>query len=146
MFEQPGLSSDHLPADEVVSIEYVPTRREDWPVFEARVDLDKGERFVRYWTTSWRNGGGRQRIFILGMENAGKHALMAIYPNYGNKLVFATTRPFEPPWQPHPFKLLPTDAILRGGPGNPAFGWIHDNFGGVVVRYPNRLVFTALYE
>jgi hypothetical protein len=145
IFEQPGLSSDHLPRDEVIVMEYVPTRRPDFPVIECRVDLDKGERFVRYWSTVWRNNGGTQRIYVLGVERQKKFALLGFYPNFG-KIVFAGKKPFSPSWAPNPFANIPEGASLRGGPGSPSFGWVHEGFGGVVVNHEKRLIFTSLYS
>ena len=144
ILEQPGLSSDHLPRDEVVRMEYLP-RENGIPSVLCDIDLDKGERFVRYWTTLWHQGQGQRRIYVLGVELDGKHAMVGIYPHHGSSLVFATTRPFSPPWVPHPFKLLPEDAILRGGPGTPAFGWTYDGFGGLIINQGKVLVFSSVY-
>lgn len=147
IWEQPGVSSDALPADRVVGIDYYPVRRNDLPGIEANVRLDKGERFVRYWTTIWKpNGRGTQRLYVLGVERAGRYALLCYYPQF-NKMVLATTRPFQPSWLPQPFSLLPASAVTIGGPGTNHFGWVDEGFGGLVEVFPNnRVTFRAIYE
>ena len=147
IWEQPGVSSDTLPVDEVIGIDYYPVRRDDLPSIEATVRLDKGERFVRYWTTLWKpTGRGTQRLYVLGVQRGERYALLCHYPQY-NKLLLATTRPFQPAWLPEPFSLLPTGAATIGGPGTAYFGWVHEGFGGLVEIFANkRLTFRAIYE
>lgn len=147
ILEQPGLSSDSLPADDVVEIAYIPTRRDQgFPEIQCRVDLARGERFVRYWTTIWKNGAGTQRLYVLGVENRGRHALAAFYPRY-KKLVVAGTRPFQPPWVPDTYVLLPGDTIFRGGEGQNFSEWLHDGFGGALLApAPGQLHVRAIYE
>jgi len=147
IWEQPDVSSDALPVDDVIGIDYYPVRRDDLPSIEATVRLDKGERFVRYWTTIWKpNGRGTQRLYVLGVQRDAQYALLCYYPNY-NKILLATTRPFQPAWLPDPFSLLPAGATTLGGPGTSHFGWIEDGFGGLVEVFPNkRLTFHAIYE
>jgi hypothetical protein len=144
IWEQPGVSSDHLPADRVVSIGYVPCRRPDLPTIDVTVDVDRGERFVRYWTTIWKpTGRGTQLLYCIGIEHRGRHALLCYYTRY-NKIVLASSRPFQPTWLPDPFGLLPRDATMLGGPGTARFGWLHDGFGGLVEIQPgNRLLFRS---
>jgi hypothetical protein len=146
MWEWPGVSSDHLPADSVVQIDYVP-RREDLPTIEAHIDLARGERFVRYWTTIWRpTGGGTAMLYVLGVQQAGRYALLCYYPHF-NKVVLAAERPFQPSWTPRPFDLLPPDAVSVGGPGSAFFGWRYRGFGGLVEVMPdNRITFRAVYD
>lgn len=146
MWEQPGVSSDHLPADAVVEIAYVP-RHEGLPTIEAQIDLARGERFVRYWTTLWMpTGRGKQMLYVLGVEQAGRHALLCYYPAF-NKIVLAAERPFQPSWTPKPFGLLPGDAVSIGGPGTSQFGWRHNGFGGLVQVHPDkRLSFRGVYD
>lgn len=141
--EQPGLSSDHLPRDEIVRMEYVPGRNHG-PVIECSVDLGRGERFQRYWTTIWRNGGGQQRLYVVGVERGGRHALLIWYPR-SQKVAFADHRGFAAPWEPKPFYLLPTAATLLGGPGTTNVGWVHEGFGGQVHMSPGHLKFQAIY-
>jgi hypothetical protein len=145
IWEQPGLSSDSLVADEVVGIDYVPCRP-NLPRLEANIDLARGERFVRYWTSIWSpKGNGVQMLYVLGIERRERHALMCHYPGF-NKIVLAAQRPFQPPWIPEPFGLLPKAAISLGGPGCQYFGWHHEGFGGYVEVLPdNRLTFRAIY-
>jgi len=147
ILEQPGLSSDHLPRDEVVRIEYIPTRRNDFPVITCRVNLEKGERFVRYWTNIWKpTGQGIQRIYVVGIEAPEKkHALLGFYPMF-KKFVLSNTRPFSPPWLPESLSLLPPEVVVRGGPGTDSISWVHQGFGGLVLVRGNQLVFSAQYE
>ena len=145
ILEQPGLSSDHLPRDEVSRLEYVPARRRELPTITCQFDLDKGERFVRYWTTIWRNGGGTQRVFVLGIERDSRFAMLAYYPAQ-NKVVFAAKKPFTPPWQPETFSLLPPGIIVRGGPGSSFVEWVHEGFGVRLVTGEKQLVMAAVYE
>lgn len=147
VWEQPGLSSDSLPADDVVAIEYVPNRQSG-PTVGCVIDVDAGERFVRYWTSIWKpDGRGLQRLFVLGIRSkTGRHALLAWYPMW-RKLVLAATRPFTPPWTPEPFGLLPAAARFEGGPGMRHIGWTHEGFGAVVdVVAEDRLVMRASYR
>lgn len=145
MWEQPGVSSDHLPADSVVQVDYVP-RDDLLPTIEGRVDLTKGERFVRYWTTIWTpTGRGKQMLYVLGVESHGRHALLCYYSGF-NKVVLAAQRPFNPMWTPRPFDLLPTDCTIVGGPGSSFFGWRHQGFGGLVEAFPDHLTFRAIYD
>lgn len=146
IWEQPGVSSDHLPADSVVQIDYVP-RNPELPVIEAEIDLAKGERFVRYWTTIWTpTGRGSKMLYVLGIESNGRHAMLCYYPHF-NKIALAAQRPFNPFWTPRPFDLLPTGAKMVGGPGQPYFGWKHEGFGGLVLVLPgNRICFKSNYE
>jgi len=147
VWEQPGLSSDALPADQVVSIGYVPVKCSA-PTIECMVDLAKGERFVRYWTHVWKpHGQGTQQLYVLGVRAAdGRHAMLAYYPMW-NKMVLAASRPFTPPWTPDPFRLLPENAQIQGGVGSRFVGWTHHGFGGLVeLANQNRLVFRSLYR
>lgn len=145
IWEQPGVSSDHLPADQVVGIDYVPCTIKDLPTIETHIDLGRDERFVRYWTTIWTPRSRRpQRLYVAGVERRGRHALLCYYPMF-RSVIFATTRPFQPFWTPEPFRLLPTDAIVVGGPGTPQCGWHHEGFGGMADALPNRLSFRAIY-
>jgi hypothetical protein len=115
------------------------------PTIEAIIDLSRGERFVRYWTTVWANSGGTQRLYCLGIERQGQHAMLCYYPRH-NKMVLAAKRPFDPPWTPRPFDLLPGNARFIGGPGEQQFGWLHESFGGLVRIFPgNRLELRAIY-
>lgn len=142
--EQPGLSSDHLPRDEVAQIEYVPTR-EGLPVVTCRVKLDEGERFVRYWTNIWSpRHRGTQRVYIIGVENRlGQYALIGYYPLFG-RFVLSSQRPFSPQWLPVFDTHLPSGCIVRGGPGTNYIGWTHDGFGGTVMAQGRRsLVFSS---
>ncbi len=144
--EQPGLSSEHLPREEVTQMEYVPTRG-DLPVVTCRVDLDKGERFVRYWTNLWSpQRRGTQRIYILGLENRqGQYALVGFYPMF-KKFVLSTQRPFSPKWVPETTTHLPPQCIVRGGPGTNYIGWVHEGFGGTVLaQNKSSLLFAAAY-
>jgi hypothetical protein len=143
ILEQPGLSSDHLPRDEVFLMEYLPARQAGLPTVSCKVDLDKGERFVRYWTTIWRNGYGTQRLYVLGVERANRFALIAFYPAFC-KIVCSAQKPFQPPWTPDTFALLPV--IVRGGPGAGFIEWCQDGFGGRVVSDERQLVMSAVYE
>ena len=145
ILEQPGLSSDHLPRDEVVSMDYVPVRRKDWPIIQCSVDVDKGERFIRKWTTLWHQGQGQARIYVAGIQRGDQFAYIGVYPHMQCKLVFGCKSLFTPPWIPEPFKLLPPEVQMRGGPGNAAVGWTYEGFGGIVVRYADRLIFSSLY-
>ena len=146
IWEQPGVSSDHLPADEVVQIDYVPVGRPDLPTIQAHVDLTREERFVRYWTNIWApNGRGIAMLFVLGIKRRNKHALLCYYPHF-NKLVLAAQRPFQPSWTPKPFALLPPDCIAVGGPGTPRIGWVHEGFGGLVeLLADKRITFRGYY-
>jgi hypothetical protein len=146
IWEQPGVSSDHLPADSVVQIDYVP-RQEGMPTIEAHIDLMRGERFVRYWTTIWTpTGRGKQMLYVLGIRTSGRYALLCYYPRF-NKVVLAAERPFHPSWTPRPFDLLPPDATSVGGPGQAFFGWRYRGFGGLVEVLPdNRLTFRGIYD
>lgn len=143
--EQPGLSSDHLPRDEVVQMEYVPTH-EGLPVITCRVKLDDGERFVRYWTNLWsQKHQSTQRVYILGAESKhGKFALLCFYPRFG-KFILSATKPFSPQWEPQaPTAHLPAECIVHGGPGTNFIGWAHDGFGGTVLAQSKRsLVFAS---
>jgi len=143
MLEQPRVSSDHLPAEQVITMEYVP-KQGGLPWIECLIDVDKGERFVRYWTTLWRNVGESQRIYVVGIERHGRHALLGFYPRY-RKLVLSDCRPFQPDWEPRPFGNLPKAASLRGGPGTNYLHWTHEGFGGEVQIFPDRMVFRAVY-
>jgi hypothetical protein len=147
ILEQPGVSSDSLPRDEVVEIAYLPTRQNTgYPVITCRVDLARGEHFVRYWTTVWRNGGGTQRLYVLGVENRGRYCLVAFYPKH-RKIVVANTKPFQPPWNPETYKLLPSDTIFRGGQGHNFSEWLNDGFGGALLApAPGMLQLHAIYE
>lgn len=151
ILEQPGLSSDHLPRDEVAVMEYVPTKNQNFPVISCRVDLDKGERFVRYWTNVWKQGGGGfSQLYCIGIESRqGRFALLAFYPNFG-AFALSNTKPFQPPWIPDPTKCLSTGSIIRGGKGTNHIGWVNDGFGGVALAQLNgdkkRIVFASLYE
>jgi len=147
ILEQPGLSSDSLPVEDVAEIAYIPTRQDQGlPAITCRVDLARGERFVRYWTTIWKNDAGTQRLYVLGIENQGRHALAAFYPKY-KKLVVARTRPFQPPWFPDTYKLLPPNTIFRGGEGHNFSEWFHDGFGGALLApAPGQLHVRAIYE
>jgi hypothetical protein len=142
--EQPGLSSDHLPRDEVVQMEYVPTR-EGLPVVTCKVKLDDGERFVRYWTNLWSpKHQSTQRIYVLGVESRrGQHALLGFYPKYG-RFVLSSMRPFAPQWIPETTTHLSPECIVHGGPGTNYIGWVHDGFGGtVLVQSKRSLVFAS---
>ncbi len=142
--EQPGLSSDALPRDDVIGIDYVP-RTPGFPVLRCDVDLATGERFVRYWSTVWRaKTRETQRLYVLGVERAGRHALAAFYPKYG-KTILAATRPFQPPWTPDPFACLPSGVVIRGGAGTDIIGWTHQGFGGELRIDAGQLVFRAIY-
>lgn len=147
ILEQPGLSSDHLPRDEVLTMEYVPTKRQDFPVITCRIDLDKGERCVRYWTNVWKQGrDGFTQLYCIGIESRdGKFAILAFYPNY-RKFVLAATKPFSPPWVPEISKCLPPGCVVRGGAGTNHIGWVHDRFGGMVLAQQKQLTLAALYE
>jgi len=145
ILEQPGLSSDHLPREEVVLMEYLPAARQGLPTVSCKVDVEKGERFVRYWTTIWRNSGGTQRIYVVGVENSKKFALLAFYPNF-SKIVVATTKPFQPPWEPNTFSILPPGVIVRGGPGATFVEWVHDGFGARIATGVRDLNMAAIYE
>lgn len=147
ILEQPGLSSDALPRDEIAQIEYVPARREDLPVITCRINLDAGERFVRYWPNIWRDGrGGFQKLYCAGIENRqGRFALLAFYPLFG-KFILASTKPFQPPWIPQINSCLPAGCILRGGPRTNHIGWCHEGFGGTVLAKQKHLIFAAAYE
>lgn len=144
--EQPGLSSDHLPRDEVVRMEYVP-KQKGIPVVACNINLDKGERFVRHWTTIWKPaGGGQKRVFVLGIESRqGKFALLSFDPTLG-KFALGAQKPFSPGWIPEATKGLPSDCIVRGGPGTNHIGWVHDGFGGTVLARASELLFAAAYE
>lgn len=146
IWEQPGVSSDHLPVDEVVGIDYVPCRRQELPTIETHVDLGRGERFVRYWTSIWTPRGiGTQRLYVAGIERLGRYALLCHYPRF-NRIVFAAERPFQPFWNPEPFRLLPPASVSIGGPGTSHYGWHHQGFGGLASVLPNnRLSFRAIY-
>lgn len=146
IWEQPGVSSDHLPVEQVVGIDYVPCARKELPTIETHIDLGRDERFVRYWTTLWTpKGRGTQRLYVAGVERRGRHALLCYYPAF-NKVTFAAQRPFQPFWTPEPFRQLPSAAIIVGGPGTPQCGWHHEGFGGLAVALPdNRLSFRAIY-
>jgi len=146
ILEQPGLSSDHLPRDEVVRIEYIPTRRHDFPVITCRVNLERGERFVRYWSNVWKPAGqGIQRIYVVGIEATEKrHALMGFYPMF-KKFVVSHTRPFQPPWLPESLSLLPQGVVAKIDPGTNSISWLHQGFGGVVLARGNQLVFSGQY-
>jgi hypothetical protein len=141
--EQPGVSSDALPRDDVVGVTYHP-RVQGFPRIDCPVDLDAGERFVRYWTTIWQSKRASQRLYVAGVERAGRVALVAYYAR-ANKAIFAATRPFQPPWQPKPFHCLPSGAVLTGGAGTPAMGWRHQGFGGELRIEKGGLVFRAVY-
>lgn len=143
IWEQPGVSSDHLPVDEVVGIDYVPTRA-GLPTIETNVDVGRGERFVRYWSNVWSPSTGKQMLYIGGVQSAGRHALYCFYPRHG-KLVFATTRPFQPPRVPDAFCRLPDNAVRVGGQGHQYFGWHVDGFGGLIEIRDGRLSFRGLY-
>ena len=146
ILEQPGLSSDHLPRDEVKLIEYIPTRQQDLPAISCRVDLDKGERFVRYWTTLHQPQRGQaQRLYCIGVEAGGRYAILAFYPTF-KKLVVADCRPFCPPWFPETFKILSQGTVIRGGPGTDHFDWVKQGFGGHVEQRDNHLALSAIYE
>ena len=144
IWEQPGVSSDRLPADEVVGIDYVPTRA-GLATIETNVDLGRGERFVRYWTTVWSPNKGAQMLYVAGVRSADRHALYCYYPRH-NKLVVATTRPFQPPSVPEAFSRLPSHAVRVGGAGHQYFGWHVDGFGGLIeIQQDGRLSFRGLY-
>lgn len=145
MWEQPGVSSDSLPADQVVQIDYVPVH-DGLPTIEAHIDLAKGERFVRYWTTLWMpTGRGTQLLYVLGIRWQERHALLCYYPDF-NKVVLAAQRPFQPAWTPRPFDLLPAGATAIGGPGSSFFGWHHEGFGGLVqIVSSTRITFRSIY-
>jgi hypothetical protein len=146
ILEQPGLSSDHLPREEVVRIEYIPTRQKELPVITCRIDLDKGERFVRYWTTLHQPQRGQaQRLYCVGVEAGGRYAILAFYPMF-KKILAADRKPFCPPWFPETFAILPPTTILRGGQGQGYLSWFNDGFGGHVQQRDNQLVFSAIYE
>lgn len=146
ILEQPGLSSDHLPREEVVRIEYIPTRRKELPVITCRIDLEKGERFVRYWTTLWKpKEGGTQRLYCVGIDRGAQSAMLGFYPMFG-KIVLCDRHPFQPPWNPETFALLPPDISVRGGPGSDHISWIKDGFGGLLVSREGQLVFSSIYE
>ena len=144
ILEQPKVSSDHLPSGEVILMEYVPTRGA-FPAIKCLIDIDEGERFVRYWTNIWRNGGATQRIYVVGIERHGRHALLGFYPQFG-KIVLADHRPFQPSWEPQPFGNLSKDARMRGGPGTNYLQWTHEGFGGGVEILPGQMVFRSSYE
>jgi len=140
--EQPGVSSDELPRELVAQIEYVP-RIPGLPRLVCAVDLTAGERFVRYWTTLWKNRHSTQRLYVLGVERGGRHSLLAYYPR-ANKAIFAAERPFQAPWQPLAFHCVPSGAILTGGPGTRGMGWRYDGFGGELRIDSGSLVFRAV--
>lgn len=147
IWEQPGVSSDSLPADQVVGIDYVPGRRKHLPTIMTHVDVDLGERFVRYWTNMWSpNNRGMQRLYVAGIQYRGRHALFCYYPAL-NRLVFSASRPFQPTWKPHPFRLLPPGAVIIGAAGTSRCGWRTDGFGGLAVVLPgNTIEFRAIHE
>ena len=146
IWEQPGLSSDRLPADDVVRLDYVPVARSDLPTIEAHIDLAKGERFVRYWTNIWcPNGRGIAMLYVLGIVWQKKHAMLCYYPHF-NKIILAATRPFQPTWTPKPFAHLPPNALTIGGPGSSRIGWQHEGFGGMVDVLPNKRITLRGYH
>lgn len=147
IWEQPGVSSDSVPGDSVWRLDYVPCRRPDLPRIECYVDLRRGERFVRYWTTIWSpTDRGTERLYVLGIESDGRHALLCYYPGI-NKLVLSAKRPFHPSWTAEPFQHLPTDSRFIGGPQTSHIGWLSDGFGGLVDVLPDRrLTFRTITD
>lgn len=144
LHEQPGLSSDALPRHDVVGIDYVP-RVAGLPVISGHVDVGRGERFVRYWTTLWsQHRRDQQRLYVLGVERDGRYALFGFYPRY-RKGILAARRPFTPPWVPRAFADLPDGVVLRGGAGTPMIGWQHQGFGGELRIQEGQLVFRAVH-
>jgi hypothetical protein len=145
IFEQPGLSSDHLPRDQVQMIEYIPVGRKDLPVITCQIDLDKGERFVRYWSNIWQQRKGIQRIYCLGIDRDKQSAMLGFYPGF-KKVIVADRHPFQAPWLPESFSLLPPEVLVRGGLGSDHISWVRDGFGGLLRFEQDRLLFSANYE
>jgi hypothetical protein len=137
-------------------MEYVPCRVRGFPTLVCKVDVDKGERFVRYWSTVHAiMTGNNQRLYIFGVENRrNQFALMAFYVMFG-KVVLAATKPFNPPWFPNTLALLPPGSVIQGGVGMNHLGWLHEGFGGLLATHEQHssvdgitegtLSFSAIY-
>lgn len=90
-------SSEDLPKDEVARIEYVPLGGQQRPV-GVDINLDKGERFFRFWRRSCSalvSGSGplpttaESTVYVLGIEKDGQKVVSVyIYPD--NTIVVST--------------------------------------------------------
>ena len=147
--EQPGVSSDHLPADRVQRIEYLSRPNSALPRLCCDIRVEAGERFRRYWTTLWRpQGHGTQFLYVFGVERPSptgggqQCALMAFYPA-SHAIVFSHQYPFNAPWSPEsPVCLLPADGKLTVE--HEQTGWLYDGFGGEIARGPDFINFRAI--
>jgi hypothetical protein len=142
-----NISSDFLPADNVVALGYFPMRNKNHPNIVCNIDLDNGERFVRYWTTVQRVvSTGKSRLYALGwykvIANVKRYAILYFYPNE-NKVVLCNSRYAGPPLRPvHTFALV-QDAIPLGGINQGYVGWRDKYLEAYLINTPGGILFQS---
>lgn len=144
LWEQPGLSSDALPPEQVKQIGYRATTP-GCPSIRCDINLDLGERFVRYWSSMWTPRHGYSRVYCVGVRHEDRYGLMGFYPGY-RAFVLGATRPFGLPREPDWRKSLPSDAIMVGGPRERHLGFLHRGFGCTVTAESKDLLGVRGYR
>jgi hypothetical protein len=145
---KPNLSSDFLPSDDVISLGYVPKRVESHPRILCNINLEEGERFVRYWTTLRQVfGAGHERLYALGwykvVDGEKRYAVLYFYPQHG-KVVLCNRRYAGPPMKPDTFALL-QEATVIGGPGQGYIGWKDEYFEVYLINVEGGLIFQSIF-
>lgn len=137
-------SSDFLPADQVTAIGYFPIKGNQLKIL-CEIDLDRGERFVRYWTGVWGLNAGKRKIYALGWyrdtDNGRKYNILYFYTDEG-KILISTNRFAGPPYTPRDtFALLPKDTLVQRT--KTTLSWDNDGEKAYVISVPGGLLFRS---
>lgn len=124
--QAPGVSSDHLPADAVCALRYVPLRA-GLPFLQVDLNLAAGERFVRFWSMLQPMPLGgmplpQRRLYVLGFRSGAEQRLVYWYPEE-QKVLLAVDSSRSPPYRPvDTFGLLPADVVVGAADGCISWG------------------------
>lgn len=140
-----SLSSDHLPEEDVVAIQYVHLSDNNRPVITCNIDLDKGSKFIRYWTTiKSMSRSGSRKLYALGwysIKNNNKvYAILYLYPD--GKVSLSNNRLSGPPYSPSPFILLENSIIIDKRISG-YIGWKDPNQEAYLVSTKDGLIFRS---
>lgn len=131
-------SSDFLNKEDVICLEYRPLIPSKLSI-KCNIDLEMGERFVRYWTVvKDLINGKEQRLYVVGwykiINNEKHYSLFYYYPDY-NAFTLSNSRFTGIPYKPSLFGLLKeAETFNMLGSRDNFVGW-RDKFNEAYLMY-----------